>query len=245
LVDATFFGMVTLRPELRTQLPVAAKCLKAFTKAVPTTQRPPISWSLAVAMAMWLARDRGLDYGVALLLGHDCLLRVSELCKLRRQDIVWPGDIRVGNEYKGTVIRLPKTKTGLNQSVVIQREGVITSLRMVAGGRINKDGPLWNFSQRSFTEAFRCARDALHLPSSFTCHSLRHGGATAMFLNSAPMADIAERGRWRSAKSCSRYIQSARGLMVEVTVQNVARRLAMEALALPSLDCAFRVAARM
>lgn len=49
----------------------------------------------------------------------------------------------------------------------------------------------------------------------FTMHSLRHGGATDMFLSVVPFANIQIRGRWASTTSCTWYIQGSRGLLAK------------------------------
>src|SRR5437870_1483160 len=76
-----------------------------------------------------MTRHRRLHLGVATLLAFDCLLRVGELMSLRREDVAFPDDSRMGAEYRVTTIAIRKAKTGKNQSVVVQNSDVVKLLR--------------------------------------------------------------------------------------------------------------------
>jgi integrase len=85
-------------------------------------------------------------HGIAVLLAFDCLLRVGELCNIRKCDIADAGDPRIGKEYTGTAIRLPKTKTGANQWVTVEDKHVITLLRLLMTHTQNDQSKLFTFS---------------------------------------------------------------------------------------------------
>jgi hypothetical protein len=69
----------------------------------------------------------------------------------------------------------------------------------------------------------------------FTPHSLRHGGATNDFLNNVPMMDIVMRGRWQSAKTARRYVQSGRSLQLQMKQPAGIKKLTDELLKMPEV----------
>jgi len=56
-------------------------------------------------------------------------------------------------------------------------------------------------------------------------HSLRHGGATADFLNGATIEQVMFRGRWQGMQSARRYIQTGRALLAAQSVPAHLNRL--------------------
>jgi integrase len=122
--------------------------------------------------------------------------------------VVFAGDARLESSFKGAMIRLPRTKTGLNQSTYIVHPDVVLLLRvMVEDALEEKRVALWPFTINQWRRAFYNARDTLGLSSKFVPHSLRHGGATAAARAHVPINDIMIRGRWRSYGSLTRYVQ--------------------------------------
>jgi hypothetical protein len=83
----TLYGVLAFMPQLKDRLPVATRCVKMWLKGEPSTPYPPLSWNAAVAMAVQLARGGSARMGLAVVLAHDCMLRVSELVALRAADV--------------------------------------------------------------------------------------------------------------------------------------------------------------
>ena len=170
---------------------------------------PPLTWELAVAIAFqWARWGNRYRRAVGVLVSFDCLLRVGELVGLYREDVADAGDLRVGVEHKGMVLRLRKTKTGRNKEVRVLEPIVLELLR----GLVRTTGPrqlLFPFSTATFRRDFHAVCDSLSLSPLFVPHSLRHGGATRYrHVFHWPMEDIKDRGRWASVQSAQRYIQS-------------------------------------
>jgi len=74
------------------------------------------------------------------------------------------------------------------------------------------------YTTDDFRRLFHACTRRLGLSPEYVPHSLRHGGATRMFLQRAPMQDIMERGRWESAKSCRTYLQTMKALLLSMEV---------------------------
>ena len=132
------------------------------------------------------------------------------------------GDVVIREDHG--VIALPKTKTGLNQSILM-RKGPWLALTRSLWRRRKGSNKLVNLTASSYRNLFRRALASLGVqPGTFTPHSLRHGGATDDFIQGIPMADIIVRGRWAFAKNASRYIQQGRALLLRVRLNEGLRR---------------------
>jgi integrase len=90
------------------------RALKGWDKLVPAKQRPPIGKGLALLLADSCYQDGRGDFGAALLMAFDCYLRVSEIVNMMKEDITFPTSTSRGG------VRLAKTKTGRNQSVLFK-----------------------------------------------------------------------------------------------------------------------------
>jgi integrase len=176
-------------------------------------------------MATYMAVKGQHDAALAMVLGFDGYLRISELLNLKVQDVAIPNDARLGSAYRGTLLRLAKTKTGVNQSVTILNKHVTRILTHHIRGKAPADRVL-SLTDSQLYRCFHGACSALGLDGQgFTPHSLRHGGATRHFLKGWPLEDIIYRGRWASAKSVRTYIQSGRALLLLTRVSDEAQEL--------------------
>lgn len=211
-------AVVFYRPELKRQgLFVSRACLKGWERVKRSQSHPPLTWELTTVIACTMARSGYHGPAVAMLVGFDCYLRVSELTGLRLRDIVMPHDARMGRVHTGMAVILPKTKTGLNQSVNIQRRDVAKLLCSWVRFMPAHTGSLalvFDFSPQWFGRLIRrcCVQLGFgHIP--YVPHSLRHGGATADFLSSGDVESVHFRGRWKSIESLRTYIQTGRALL--------------------------------
>ena len=211
-------GLVWLRPDLRYQLPLAAAAVRGWEKLVVKRSYPPLTWELALALAVRLVTGGDRAGGVAVLLGFDCMLRPGELVALRREDVLDEGDARVGSEHRGVHLRLRRTKTGPNKSVEVLEPVVIEQLRALVRDAAPGEC-LFPFDTAGFRRRVHYACAALGLSSAYVPHSLRHGGATRYsHVKRWPVEDVMVRGRWASTKSARGYIQSLRAVQMAADV---------------------------
>jgi integrase len=158
-----------------------------------------------------------------MLVAFDCYLRVGELTRIRLRDVVMPRDSRMGQAYQAMAVCLPKTKTGRNQSVNIQRPEVAEVLcawvRKLPSSGSDANPLVFPFSPDCLRRLMRAACERLGLGgSAYVPHSLRHGGATADFFLTGSVEHVQFRGRWKSLESVRTYVQTARALLAALHV---------------------------
>lgn len=232
----TLYGIMMLHPKLQDSFPVSLLALRGWERMAPSQAHPPMTYDLAVLVAVHMARHGLWRYAVATLLAFDCLLRVGELVGLQREDIADSGDLRMGSEYKGMALRLRKTKTGPNQWVDVQDPVVRFLVRDLMHG--SRSRAVFPFSSAEFRNVFKSTCTALGLSERYVPHSLRHGGATRLHLCGVSIEDILLRGRWASSKSARRYVQSGRALLISMRVPNRLQDLAVQMVTSPLLSLA-------
>ena len=220
-------AVVFYRPDLKRSLYFARQCLKGWARVRKSESYPPLTWELTVAIACTMASSGYHGPAVAMLVGFDCYLRVSELTALRLKDVVMPNDPRMGRVHTNMAVCLGKTKTGLDQSVGLQNPDVAAVLalwattvrtRGASGSAADANPRVFAFSPDFFRRLIRKACDALGLTTPYVPHSLRHGGATFDFLRTNSVEHVQFRGRWKSLESVRRYVQTARALLAALDV---------------------------
>lgn len=225
LVAKTLSGLQLLVPPLRGQLRWSAQCLAGWSKLHPAQKHPPLTWNLTVAIATQLAVWGRFNMAVGTLLSFCALLRIGELTSLTIEDVLDAGadDSRVdGTDTSG--LRLQRTKTGENKFAEIHNDSVRDLLRILMQGR-RPDAKLFDFSADTYRKWFKRAVVALGLDDRYVPHSLRHGGATALYMAGVPLETILVRGRWASTKSARHYIQSGRAMLLAQKVPAWVRNL--------------------
>jgi hypothetical protein len=206
------------------QLFGASLCLRGWNELQPSTPYPPLLWELAVAVAYRLASCGFVDLAVAVLLAHDCLLRNSEVLSLTSLSIAEPGGA-AGAELCGMGLWLRDTKTGPNQSVMVERPELASVLGRLCARRVGEQRRsgmpvpvngirLFPYSTSAFRSRFKRACADLHLSATYVVHSLRHGGATRLYMMGYSVEYIMVRGRWAALESARRYIQATRALAI-------------------------------
>lgn len=217
---AAVYGVNMLVPGTKYHIPRTLQCLKGYHRLQPVRQRPPIPWTVAVVIAVYMASQLQLRTAVGVLLAFDCYLRVGELVALRREDVAIGDDPRLGtNEWYRIHLHLRRTKTGNNKGVELKDDGVKILLTYLY--YTTRPGhTLLGISADTFRRRLRHACEALHLSSEYTPHCLRHGGATRDYLAGMPITDVMVRGRWANTKSAQHYIQTGRQLMMLQHVPN-------------------------
>lgn len=233
------FGVAHLAPHLRQHLPRARQCLKAWDKLREQRSHPPITWELAALLAISMSRQGWHAEAVATLLAFDCYLRISEFVQLCGADVARERDPRLGSAQTSMALRLARTKTGLNKFVVLRDPHVaLIFSSYLCSVHISSTQRVFPFSADRYRSVLRHACAALGVAHwRITPHSLRHGGASRDFLAGASIEQIRHRGRWASAASAERYVQSAPALLLQYDMPAQLRDTA--ALLLPSLSDVF------
>ena len=111
LAKGAVYGVEHLHPQLKGQLPRSRMSLNGWSKMKPSKPRPPMPKNVMLFLALRFARAGRIDLCLAMLVTFDCMLRVSELTRLKREDGLIPGDERLGSAARGPILRLGRTKT--------------------------------------------------------------------------------------------------------------------------------------
>lgn len=194
----------------------SSRALKGWRRLKPPKPWPPMTYPIAVSVAVSLSGAGFLREAIGVLLAFECYLRVGELVGLRREDVAAGGDVRLGGEYSGVALRLRSTKTGVNQWVTV-RDPEVAFLLLALVRNTSPHSLLFPTSTWRFRQVFKKACSGLGVDSvGFVPHSLRHGGATRDFLRGMSLESILARGRWASTKSARHYIQSGRALLLSI-----------------------------
>jgi integrase len=211
----TVYGLRMLMPRLKYELLTAEFALKQWRRLRPPESYPPLSWELTTAIAMQMVRRGYARYAVAVLLSFDCLLRISEVVALKREDVKDPCDKNVSADFRYVSINIARAKAGRNQAVDVWNGPVTALLRWVVD-YTQPGAPLFPGGVTAYRRVFHSVRDELGLSDRYGPHSLRHGGATALYLRGVSLETILLRGRWKSYASARTYIQTSKGLLMSM-----------------------------
>jgi hypothetical protein len=209
---AAMYGCIMLQPSLRDHLPSASAALNGWRRLRPSRQHPPMTWELTCAVSDWLAAAGEPGAAVATLLAFDCLLRVGELCALTARDVIDTGadiDMRLG---PGVLLWIKHAKTEDDQSALVMSVPVRAMLVKRASAARSRGEPLFGLSAPQFRVAFKRACAGLGLSDRFVPHSLRHGGATWLYVSGTPVETIKVRGRWGRLSTAQHYCQSGQAV---------------------------------
>lgn len=204
-----------LDPHSANKLVCTALAVRALKRLRPPKSRIPMPWEVAALYAFGIRTSRlswALEVSLGLLLCFDCYLRVSELVGIKRKHVVFSlkGGVRTAT------IRIPKSKTGRNQSVTVRRTKLVDRLHTHARDLHRKDY-LFPFSAQTFRDRMYRMEAQYGIPYHFTPHCLRHGGATHDFDEGISFERIMVRGRWKEASSTRHYIHT--GVSLQLTLQ--------------------------
>lgn len=211
-------GVVMLIPRAEYEVPTARRAYRNWKRAAAGVSYPPITKDLAVLVAANMMSRGKERHALGTLLAFDCCLRVSELTGLRKEDVADAGDSRMGSGYSKMAVRLRHTKTGPNKFVALRDQHVVRLMRR-ALAETPSGSWLFPFTSDNFRYQFKTTCARLGLSSDYVPHSLRHGGATHMFLKENKSIEfVMHHGRWASTKSARHYIQTGRSLLFDVKV---------------------------
>jgi len=215
---------IWLNTLLRDRLPLSRDVVdvRAWNRAAGRVQHKhaPITWPLTCWTSHQLMVKSYAGAAVAVLVAFDCLLRISEAAALRVCDVMETSraDARLAvsaGAGTGLVLRIRQPKTGdMDQSVSVLSHEVAGVLReWIATKRAagaTEQMPLFGLSKAQLHALFTTTSAGTGASVAFTWHSLRHGGATFMFMAGYSTVDVMARGRWRSERSAWHYQQSGR-----------------------------------
>eukprot|EP00808_Paulinella_micropora_P000919 g25754.t1 len=189
-------ALIILLQHLRGKLHMSSAAIAGWARLrPPPVKRQPITWELTCLLALVVVRSWDQLVGFGFLLAFGVYLRVGEVCALRKEDVVFPGDKRFGSTYKHVGEVLRTTKTGANKFARITNSSVITLLQGVLRDVRRATSLLINCSPSRFQAFFRRAKDLLGLHAvCYTPHSLKHGASTRELLHDVPIEDIMLRG---------------------------------------------------
>ena len=107
-----------------------------------------------------------------------------------------------------------RTKVYRSLTPVARLLRLLVRVRRVHGG----DTRLLRLTVYQYRNRFKQTCRLLGLDQRFVPHSLRHGGATHLYMRGWRMDDIQTRGRWEVQKTCRRYVQAAQALIASIQV---------------------------
>ena len=174
----------------------------------------PLSFPLALGVACYQFECGNVDMGMSILIAFGALLRIGELTRLRVDDVVFPGDVRLYG-VRCIVLVLQHTKTGDDASAELHFDWLfpfvaawVAQRRVKVGGR-GRLAP----SAYELRGALADSLAALGAPPQFVMHSLRAGGALDLLVRfQSPLDAVLRRGRWRRPESARPYLQRLRAL---------------------------------
>lgn len=137
-------------------------------------------------------------------------MRVGELLGLRRKDITL--------FQRSLVLNVRKSKTGANQPVIGKDEGVVSWFYFMYES-MDLEAPLITTTYYPVRARLRTVLAAIGVTDRrYVWHSLRHGGATMMYLRDVPLENIALAGRSLSLTTARRYVQQGAALLTNATL---------------------------
>lgn len=215
-------GAELFNPHLKGSLLRARAVYAGWDKIQPRVSPPPVPEALLAVIVLDL-KDQGLhEEALAIFLTFYALLRIGEICRLCWDDVLLPGDCRLpdtGDRGSGGVL-IRIAKTGVRQFVPLANAVLLTFL-CVAKPRHRPRESVVPASPKELRSVFASALERLGCDEvGYVFHSLRHGGATSLYMHGVEMSTIQEIGRWKQNKTCSSYVQAGRGLLLSTDFSN-------------------------
>lgn len=218
---STLYGYIFFMTQLDgrkcDQFPRTVRCLRGWVKKSYTAGRDAMPFGVACLMAgEWVRAGKPL-LGAALLVQFDAYLRPSEVCDLKKMDLLPPAPL-ASRSYAnrwclllGNALRYGKTKTGVVDGSVELGGRIRPFVRDIASLLYRRartpDSSLFETDLSTYEKEFRKLTSQLSLQRlKLVPHSARHGGAShGAFLSARTLTDIKKRGQWVSSASVSRY----------------------------------------
>lgn len=183
--------------------------------------RPPLTKEVTTLIAIVLAKSNHYSAALATLVSFQCYLRINEMANIKINEVAFAGDSRLGSGMNVfATIKLPFTKTGLNQSVSITDIGIATLLQNyicnLIGTGSNTSDLVFQMNATKYRKLFHQAIATLQLSHiNYSPHSLRHGAATFDYMSGVPIQQIVMRGRWANDTSLKTYVQTGSVILLD------------------------------
>lgn len=216
-------GAELIVPHLKGYLLRSRAVYAGWDKVTPGSSPPPVPVALLAVIVLHFREKGYRSAGLGILLAFHALLRIQELLRLTWADVLLPGDCRLPHSSRtngtgGVLIRV--AKTGVLQFVPIS-DGQLLSLLRKYKPQHETNTKVVNLSASELRRLYKSA--LCHAGCSkmgYVFHSLRHGGATNMYLHGCEVSTIQAAGRWKQVKTCSVYVQAGRGLLLGTKFSN-------------------------
>jgi len=208
-----YFGALYVLPNLNGATPQARRALKGWERFAITDERSAVPWEAIHGVARQMQLNGAPECSDIAELAADCYLRAGDWGKLRPEDVVASGIHRVGL-LLGRGDRGEAAKTGSNQTVLIDREGIASKVleyrdearrlgrKFLFKTSVSESYKRWNLACRQL------GYDA------GPPHCLRHCGPSFDLLPAhqgkpyRTIEQVQARGRWALLKSVQRYAKS-------------------------------------
>ena len=232
-------------PQLRL-LPRLAHSLGGWRQLEPPTSRPPAPWIVVASIAEYLARNDYWQESLLVSVMFETYLRPSEALSLRAMQIIPPDPSGLGAARSLAVVAraaelIQLSKTGEHDHTVLldrpRQHWLVPLLIHLKNMRPLPESMLWDVDYDRLHKRFRWARDAVgaHCLGT-TLYCLRHGGASHdRSLGERTLAEVQERGAWKSFASVRRYSKHGRlGIELAKLPQNTRTSMMSAAKRLPA-----------
>ena len=185
--------------------------LKSFRRNRPSEKKYPASTDLLKYIYechVNVDQQRVIDLELwsSLTLGFFFLLRSSEIRNIRHMDVM----LGLDNNRPFITLFIQQSKTDQQRrgtfrtlygvdSILFPAKAAVKFIASKRGKYKDDDKLFPEVSIGRIRDHLRLAAHAFGLPEHrFSCHSLRSGGATSLFVSGIPLSDIQRFGRWRS-----------------------------------------------
>ena len=202
--------------------------LKSWTKIRPSQAYIPVSWGVALLLMHSLLRlNDPVQNRVAraIITAHHLLLRVGELLRMTKGDLLF-GPLQRSGFPRDASLRIPKAKTGINQHVRVNDPHIARLLYKIWRGLPRRTDRMFPITYGVLRNRFRTALRLIGVDETrVVFHSLRHGGATKLAYEGLDLQLIAIRGRWKKLQNAAHYVQVGQALITTMPLSDKLSRL--------------------
>ena len=197
---------------------LSSKVLQQRKDEHPGSQATPLPAEAVFAVVVLLCYLGFPNEAMLIMMSFCGLLRIGEALTLTNRQVILP---RTADEMMVCILLLARSKRGFDEKIVLSCKEVVTCLlkfrARFPGAPDDLFAPSSYFKTR---RALLLALAVLNLVPPGTdvwrTHSLRRGGATALFELGVPFGSIQLYGRWASDKSCREYIRRGSTLLARL-----------------------------
>ena len=202
-----FFGLLTIMPELRGDLPLAARSLKSWSKLAANNEGGPMAEEAIYAIFITMLQAGLIIEAIWVLTQYDAYAREQDIEGLRVADISF-FDGFASLEF-GVSQRGESAKFATNQGVIIRR-GAVTDMLLALRSTAPPNGRIFPITQANFRMAWHRVCRQLGLAWAGPPHRLRHSGPSEDIARErASLESVRRRGRWKAMKSVQRYSKTS------------------------------------